>query len=137
LSNMGFPPGRSIADAADGSTNRSLAGRFCCDMLWPVILDVGNPMKRRVHYAARRCDGVAARGARDLCAAVSFLLISHYGGLQVRSSLICATTVCTWCEHAQPKWAKRSSHTTSAPALEDLPHRRIVRWLSAYFPVPN
>src|SRR5258708_21041771 len=67
-------------------------------------------------------------------AAASFLLILYYGG---RRSLICATTVCTVCEHAQPKSAKNSSHTTSAPAHEDLPRRRIVRWLSAYFLVPN
>src|SRR5262249_37028768 len=71
------------------------------------------------------------------CAAVSLLLLLHYGGLQVRSSLICAITVCTLCEHAQPKWAKSSSHTTLAPAPEDSPRRRIVRWLSAYFLVPN
>ena len=37
------------------------------------------------------------------------------------------------CERAQPKWAKNSSHTTSAPAREDSPRRRIVRWPSAYF----
>ena len=29
------------------------------------------------------------------------------------------------CEHAQPKWAKNSSHTTSAPAHEDSPHQKI------------
>src|SRR2546427_10778347 len=58
-------------------------------------------------------------------------------GVQDRSSLICATIVCTVCEHAQPKLAKNSSHTTSALAHEDLPRRRIARWLSAYFLVPN
>src|SRR5258707_11627391 len=59
------------------------------------------------------------------------------GGFRERRSLICATTVCTVCAHAQPKSAKNSSHTTSAPAHEDSPRRRIVRWLSAYFLVPN
>src|SRR5262245_34833631 len=59
------------------------------------------------------------------------------GGFRERRSLICATTVCTVCEHAQPKRAKNSSHTTSAPAHEDSPHQRIVRWLSAYFLVRN
>src|SRR5258707_11127323 len=59
------------------------------------------------------------------------------GGFRERRSLICATTVCTVCEHAQPKWAKNSSHTTSAPAHEDSPRRRIVRWLSAYFLAPS
>src|SRR6266446_4940807 len=59
------------------------------------------------------------------------------GGFRERRSLICATTVCTVCEHAQPKSAKNSSHTTSAPAHEDSPRRRIVRWLSAYFLEPN
>src|SRR5215468_9707688 len=68
---------------------------------------------------------------------VSFLLALHYGGLQERSSLICATTVCTVCEHAQPKWAKNSSRITSAPAHEDSLRRRIVQWLSAYFLAPN
>ena len=34
-------------------------------------------------------------------------------GLQERSSLICATTVCTVCEHAQPKLANNSG----APSL--------------------
>src|SRR5262249_321102 len=48
------------------------------------------------------------------------------GGFQVRSSFICATTVCTACEHAQPRWAKHSSHTTSAPAHEDSPRRRML-----------
>src|SRR6266446_3188613 len=43
------------------------------------------------------------------------------GGFRERRSLICATTVCTVCEHAQPKSAKNSSHTTSAPAHEDSP----------------
>src|SRR5262249_47734303 len=66
-----------------------------------------------------------------------FLLALHYGGFQVRRSFICATTVCTACEHAQPRWAKHSSHTTSAPAHEDSPRRRIVRWLSVYFLVLN
>src|SRR6266700_257938 len=68
---------------------------------------------------------------------MSFLLTFHYGGLPREEFLICATTVCTVCGHAQPKWAKNSSHTTSAPAHEDSPRRRIVRWLSAYFLVPN
>ena len=48
--------------------------------------------------------------------------------------MICATTVCTVCEHAQPKWAKNSSRITSAPAHEDSLRRRIVQGLSAYFP---
>jgi hypothetical protein len=43
----------------------------------------------------------------------------------VRSSFICATTVCTACEHAQPRWAKHSSHTASAPAHEDSPRRTV------------
>src|SRR5262245_15410998 len=67
----------------------------------------------------------------------AILLTLPYGGLQERSSLICATTVCTVCEHAQPKWAKNSSRITSAPAHEDSLRRRIVQWLSAYFLAPN
>src|SRR5262245_14549796 len=62
-----------------------------------------------------------------------FLLTLHYGGLRERSSLICATTVCTVCEHAQPN----SSRITSAPAHEDSLRRRIVQGLSAYFLAPN
>src|SRR6266516_1434668 len=81
--------------------------------------------------------GLAEFDRSGLCAAVPFRLVLHPRGFQDRSSLICATIVCTVCEHAQPKLAKNSSHTTSALAHEDLPRRRIARWLSAYFLVPN
>src|SRR5262249_42125350 len=65
------------------------------------------------------------------------LLTLDYGGLPHEEFLKCATTVSTVCEHGQPKWARNSSHTTSAPAHEDSPRRRIVRWLSAYFLAPS
>src|SRR6476619_5609208 len=60
--------------------------------------------------------------------------IEPYAGCSCDRDIVAAT------EYPHPDWPevgeKLVTHT-SAPAHEDLPHRRIVRWLSAYFLVPN
>src|SRR5262249_52282971 len=105
---------------------------------YPVAELLPSPSRRQAdNHQMPACTTIDHPPSHVMRRGVFSVNLAATGGFQVRRSLICATIVCTLCEHAQPKSAKNSSHTTSAPAHEDLPRRRIVRWLSAYFLVPN